>query len=420
MYVKKSYAFLLSILLIFGVVLAGCSSNEKSSGDEKVTLNIALWDENVSEVVDKSVALFEKEHPNVKVNITYTPFADYWAKLKTSAAGGSGPDIFWMNGPNFHQYASNGLIKDLQPLIEKDKIETSVYTPALVDLYTYEDHLYGMPYFLDSVALYYNKKLFDDAGLPYPDETWTWETIEEVGEKLTDKDKKIYGYIASNLSQQGYYNLIHQAGGYVINEDKTKSGYNLPETKEAFEFTKRLMDKGISPSAKTQVETKGDQIFGSGKAAMAPAISVIAPTYYEMLGENLGIAPLPKGKQKATIVHGLSWSMNDKTKHEDLAWELLKKLSGKEAGQYMGESGFSIPAYQEAESLWVESIPSINLKVFTDSLEFGVPYPISKDTEKWQNVEVKEFKEAFLGKKSIDEAAETVQKEMDEILKNEK
>lgn len=86
----------------------------------------------------------------------------------------------------------------------------------------------------------------------------------------------------------------------------------------------------------------------------------------------------------------------------------------------MGESGFSIPAYQEAESLWVESIPSINLKVFTDSLEFGVPYPISKDTEKWQNVEVKEFKEAFLGKKSIDEAAETVQKEMDEILKNEK
>lgn len=415
---RKPYSIILCVCLL--LIMAACSSSNQSSADGRVTLEVALWDQNISEVVDKSIDLFEKEHPNVKVNVTYIPFGEYWAKLRTSAMGGSGPDIFWMNGPNFYQYASKGLIKDLQPFIEKDQLDTSVYTPALVELYTYEDDLYGMPYFLDSVGLFYNKKLFDEAGVPYPDETWTWADIEEAGMKLTDKNKKVFGYIARFDNQQGYYNLIHQAGGFIINEKKTKSGFSTPESKDALLFTKKLMDKGISPSAKTQIETKADQIFGSGKAAMVPAISVIAPTYKEMLGDDLGVAPLPKGKQKATIVHGLSWAMNGKTKHEELAWELMKKLSGEKAGKFMGESGFSIPAYQEAETIWIESIPSLDLQVFTDSLAFGVPYPVSENTQKWQDTEVKEFKNYFLGKTSIDEAAEKVQKEMDKILESEK
>jgi len=149
---------------------------------------------------------------------------------------------------------------------------------------------------------------------------------------------------------------------------------------------------------------------------MLPQISVNAPVLYDMLGEDLGVAPLPKGKERATIIHGLSWVMNSNTKSEKLAWELLKTLSNKQSEQWLAETGFSIPAYKGTEDAWIKSIPSVDLQVFIDSLEFGVPYPVSENTTKWQDVENEEIQKMLLGQTSIDEATEAVAEKMNEIL----
>jgi multiple sugar transport system substrate-binding protein len=431
---KRHLALFFCVLLSMTMFLAACSkstnsaggsastndtSAKKSSGD-KVTLNVALWDENVTAVMNKSIEVYKKDHPNVDVKVTYTPWGDYWTKLKTSLAGKSGPDVFWMNGPNIYMYASLGLLKDIQPLIDAEKLDTSKYTKALVDLYTYKGHLYGLPYFLDSIGLYYNKELFDKAGIKYPDSSWTWDSLKENGAKLTDKSKGIYGFIAPISNQNGYYNFIHQAGGFVINPDKTKSGFDMPETLAAFNWMSDLMKQGISPSGQQQLETDPLQLFGSGKAAMFPGISVNSPQLYKMLGDKLGVAPLPQGKQKASIVHGLSWVMNKNTAHEKEAWELIKVLSGQDGEKLLADSGFSIPALKGTEDGWVKSIPSLNLQVFVDSLGFGVAYPVSKSTAQWQDVESKEIQDAFLGKKSFDEATKTIATKMNEILQKEK
>ncbi|GIO58029.1 MULTISPECIES: ABC transporter substrate-binding protein [Paenibacillus] len=415
----RKMSIILVFLFLFTAVMTGCGGSSGEAGGKKV-INVALWDENVKDTVNKSIELYKKNHPDVEVKVTYTPWADYWTKLKTSLAGNSGPDVFWMNGPNFYAYASKGWIKDLQPLIDESKLDTSVYTDALVNLYTYNDHLYGLPYFLDAVGLYYNKELFDKAGVSYPDGSWTWDTIEQNAAKLTDKQNGVYGYTALIDSQSGYYDLIHQAGGYIISEDKTKSGFDSPEALSAFQWEKKLMDQGYSPNAQQQLETKPLQLFGSGKAAMFPAISVSAPELYKLLGDKLGVAPLPAGKQKATIVHGLSWAMNEKTKHQQEAWDLIQVLSGKEGEQYLAESGFSIPAYKGTEEGWLKSIPSLDLKVFVDSLDFAVPYPVSERTAEWQDVETKELQDAYLGKKSFEEALKTIADKMNEILAEEK
>ncbi|MBJ9992213.1 MULTISPECIES: ABC transporter substrate-binding protein [Paenibacillus] len=415
----RKMSIILVFLFLFTAVMTGCGGSSGEAGGKKV-INVALWDENVKDTVNKSIELYKKKHPDVEVKVTYTPWADYWTKLKTSLAGNSGPDVFWMNGPNFYAYASKGWIKDLQPLIDESKLDTSVYTNALVNLYTYNDHLYGLPYFLDAVGLYYNKELFDKAGVSYPDGSWTWDTIEQNAAKLTDKQNGVYGYTALIDSQSGYYDLIHQAGGYIISEDKTKSGFDSPEALSAFQWEKKLMDQGYSPNAQQQLETKPLQLFGSGKAAMFPAISVSAPELYKLLGDKLGVAPLPAGKQKATIVHGLSWAMNEKTKHQQEAWDLIQVLSGKEGEQYLAESGFSIPAYKGTEEGWLKSIPSLDLKVFVDSLDFAVPYPVSERTAEWQDVETKELQDAYLGKKSFEEALKTIADKMNEILAEEK
>ncbi|WP_409293986.1 ABC transporter substrate-binding protein [Peribacillus sp. SCS-26] len=415
---KRLLVYLLLMVMVFA--MSACSSSKSSAGGKK-TLEVALWDENTKDAVNKSIEAFKKEHPDIKVNVTYSPWEEYWTKLKTSISGGKGPDVFWMNGPNFYQYASKGYIQDLEPYIKKDgDYKKDDYFPAVVDLYTYEGKLHAAPYFIDSVGLYYNKKFFDKKGIPYPDENWTWEDIEKVGGQLTDKKNGVYGYAFDvKANQQGYYNLIPQAGGYMISDDKTKSGFNSPEAKEAFHFVQKMIDKGIFPSAKTIMETEGKQLFISEKAAMLPGISVSAGEYKGVLGDNLGVAPLPKGKKPASIVHGIGWAMNKKTKNDDAAWDLIKALSGKEGNQVIAETGFSIPADKSISDVWLKSIPSLDLKVFLDAQQYGVPYPISEKTAEWQDIENKEIQGAYLGQKPLDEALDTVTEKMDKILKEE-
>lgn len=406
-------------IVILAVFLAACSG---SSGSKKQVLEVALWDENVSDAVEASIEAFNEKHPDVEVKVTYTPYANYWTKLQTSLGGGSGPDIFWMNGPNFYQYSTDGLIQNLEPFIKEDgEFNKEAYLPAVVDLYSMEGELYAAPYFTDAVGLYYNKKLFDDAGVDYPDESWTWEDIETVGEKLTNPDKGIFGYAAhTTVNQQGYYNLIHQAGGYIINEDKTKSGFDSPESKEAFAFIKNLIDKGISPSTQKQIETESKQLFMSNKLAMLPAISVNTPEFHEALGGKLAVAPLPKGQQEASIVHGIGWAMNDKVEDEDLAWELIKSLTSEQANTDIAESGYSIPAMQSTGDIWLESVPSMDLQVFLDAQKNGgVAYPISERTSEWQSIETKEIQSAFLEGTSINEALDRVAEGMNKILEEE-
>ncbi len=103
--------------------LTACSS--AASSNEKVTLTYGIWDKNQEPAMQQIVSAFEKQNPNITVNIELTPNADYWTKLQTAASAGTAPDVFWMNGPNFQLYASNG---QLAPL---DNVKTSDYPKAL-------------------------------------------------------------------------------------------------------------------------------------------------------------------------------------------------------------------------------------------------------------------------------------------------
>jgi len=395
--------------------------NTASNTGEQQTLEVALWSEAVDEAMQVSINQFQEDHPNVDVNITITPFGDYWTRLRTSLGGGSGPDVFWMNGPNLFQYVNSDLIENLQSYVDADEAyDVENYYSTVTGLYTHEEELYAAPYFLDSVGMFYNKELFDEAGVDYPDESWTWEDIETYGLELTNPEEGIYGYPAYTvIEQEGYYNMIHQAGGHVISEDRTESGYHLDETKEAFHFLQNLIDQGISPSTQSQIETVPQELFLSGRMAMLPAVSTNSALMMEGLGDNLGLAPLPQGEEQASIIHGIGWSMNPNTEDKDLAWALMESLTNEEGNRAIAESGYSIPAYMDMSDEWLASIPSIDLQVFLDAQDYGVIYPVSEKMAEWQAIEKEEIQNALLQGGSIDDALDTVAERMNGILETE-
>lgn len=413
---KKNLFLSAIIFLVAGVLIAcGGGTGKPSKGGQ--TIDVALWDENVKEIVDESIERFNEKHPDVKVNVTYTPFKDYWTKLKTGLNGGSGPDLFWMNGPNFNDYVDNGLIAEVEDTLAKGNVTKDEITSAILELYSKDDKLYGLPYFSDMVALYYNKALFDEKGIPYPDDTWDWSKVEEVGKELTDKENNIYGFGSAFSDQQGFYNYIPQNGGFILNEDKTASGYNTPEAIAALEWQYKFMTEGISPTAQEQVETELIQLFSSGRLAIWPALSVRAGQLYESLGDDLGVTVLPKGKERATVVHGISWAINAKSKEDEIIQDLALELAGKASQKQLSEAGFGIPTFIDQQDTWIDSIKELDLAPLIESMKNdGVAYPVSKNTAEWQKVQNDEIQKAFFGEQTIEEAVKKIDEAMNKIL----
>lgn len=415
---------LLSLITLMALlVVSACSdtsgSNKSSDDNEGVSITLGLWDEAQVSAYEPVIEKFEEENPNITVKVQPTPWDQYWTKLDTAATSDVLPDVFWMNGPNFNKYASNGILLPLDKYIEQGEIDLDNYPEALIDLYTYNEQNFAIPKDFDTIGLFYNKELFDEAGIEYPDETWGWDEVTEAAKKLTNKEDGIYG-IASHLNNQaGYYNTIYQAGGYILSEDQTEAGFDEPATIEGLQFWTDLIHKHeVSPTLAQMTDTKPRQFFESGKVAMVYDGTWMAGVYHETLQDKVDVAVLPKGKERATIIHGIGHAISANSKHQDESWKLLEFLSSKEAGEMFAETGMFIPAYNGTEDEWIESIPNMNLQAFIDMLDYSVPYPANENTPEWQTLEYDVLPKAWTGEESVEQNAEKLNEAIEKVLEN--
>lgn len=409
--------------VLMAVGLAACSSG---GGDEggPVTLRYGIWDENQRPALEEIVSAFEQENPDIDVKIEVTsPTDQYWTKLQTSATGGSAPDVFWMNGPNFQLYASEGVIKPLADLAGEGDVDTSAYPEALVDLYTYDDELYALPKDFDTIGLWYNKELFDEAGVDYPDETWTWDDVEGAAAKLTDPESRTWGIAAPAWSQENYFNTIFQAGGEVISEDGTALGFDDPATQEGLQFWVDLIEQGSSPGVQQMTDTAPGDLFKSGKVAMIYAGSWEPVGFVEDKGfaEKIDVAVLPEGPGgRATVIHGLGNTVFEGTEHPEEAWELVKYLGSQEAAEVFAATGTVIPAYNGTQQAWVDAYPQFNVQAYIDQLDDARPYPVSVNTSAWAEVMDEHLVKAWSGETSVADAAAAIDAEGEVKLAEEK
>lgn len=409
----------LALCLVAGLVACSGGSN---NGSSKVTLTYAMWDQNYQPAIEQAIREFEDAHPNIKVNIELTPWSQYWTKLDTGATGGELPDVFWMNNINYVKYATNGIIAPLDDRMEADQVDASIYPDGVLDYYAYEGKHYGLPFEMSSIGLFYNKKLFDAANLPYPDETWDWDDVRNAAEKLTDPANGVWGIASTMSTEANYYNTIYQNGGYIISEDKMTSGLDRPEAIEGIQFWVDFIAKKQSPSAAQMSETSSEKLFESGKIAMLYDGSWIVKEFADIdyTKENVDVTVLPKGKVSANIVAATAMSLNAKTKHPQEAWELLRYMASKEAALIYSSTGSFITAVNGTQEGWVKSIPFFNLQAFIDSAtKFPKAFPTSKDTMKWFTLEEEYMLKAWSQEISVEEMAKQLAQKVNELLAQE-
>ncbi|HOA55651.1 MAG: extracellular solute-binding protein [Acetivibrionales bacterium] len=181
-----------------------------------MTITYGLWDSNQAVGFEKMAAEFMQANRDIKIEIQLNGWSDYWTALDAAATAGTLPDTFWMHSNNFYRYASNEMMMTLDSFIDSsDKIDLNNYPEGLVTLYNFNNKQYCVPKDFDTIGLWYNKTMFDEAGLDYPDETWTWDDLYEAAKILTKPDKSQYGFLAAMHNQEGFYNICLVVSNFI-------------------------------------------------------------------------------------------------------------------------------------------------------------------------------------------------------------
>ena len=296
---------------------------------EKVTFRMTTWAgegeaKELQELVLDKINAAQSEYEIVHEAAP----ADYYTKIQTALAGGTGADFLWLSQEYVAGYASRGALLDLTEVLKTVDAPTAKvegYFPKVMNTAVYQDKVYGLPWISQPVVLYYNPALFDAAGIAYPDDTWDWAKFAETAKALTKDDQ--YGFSANGWPP--LHMFIWQAGGEVISEDLASSPIDSPEAIAGAEFYKSLIFNGdCCPTEDVLLEQGFSEMFKAGKVAMF--MGGASDTFESADGVALDIraAVPPKGpKSRTTFAWTGSTVVNAKVANPDLAAKALVALT---------------------------------------------------------------------------------------------
>ena len=427
---KKFLTVLLCVGMAMGL-LAGCGDGDASTdgqngseGEEESVsgeVRMAYWDVSFDGYLNRCIEEFNKLYPDVEIILEPSTSGEFWTKLEAASTGGSAADVFWMNGPNITKYARGGVLMPIDEFLEDSELDLGNYPESMVQLYNIDGKQYGVPFCFDTVGVWYNKDIFDEAGVPYPEDDWTWEEMVDIARQLTREDGSVYGIAAPVANQTAFYNTICAMGGEVISEDKKSSGYDKPETQAGIQCWVDLQKEGLSPSLASLTESPADAQFLSGRVAMYWNGSWFASTVAASeLSDSIDVAELPSlNGTKATVIHGSINAISKNTENPVAAWKWVEFLSGETANTICAEEGV-IPAMEGTAEKWVSAHPQYNLQSFiTSAEEYSYPYPVSANTAVWNQYETDYLKQAYGLEMEVKEACDLLAEKMNEALAKE-
>jgi multiple sugar transport system substrate-binding protein len=319
---------LLTTLLILTLVI---SMVPALAQDEPVTITFSTW-AGVEEAAELQEILDEINAVSERFQIVHSPIpADYYTQVQTQLAGGVGADMYWIDQNNM-ALAADGVFLGLTDCLADAEPETagdlSDYYPGILAVNEHEGEIYGLPWIAQPVVTYFNRGMFDEAGLDYPTADWTWDDFVDMAKALTldlngDGEIDQWGFI--NNGWPPPFIFIWQAGGELISEDFTEAPIDSPEFLEGFEFwLSTIYNPEMSPSAETISEQGFGEMFKAGRIAMF--MGGAADDLDRVEGLDVGVVPVPRHPEtgsQTTFAWNASTVISGHTPNPEVACEAL-------------------------------------------------------------------------------------------------
>ncbi|UCD55688.1 MAG: sugar ABC transporter substrate-binding protein [Candidatus Omnitrophota bacterium] len=386
----KKLSLVLTTSLVISLSLFGCGrqgADTVSGGKKPVVIKATFWgapDE--LNIITNIIKKWQKSHPDIIVKLEHTPYRGYIDKLLTRIAGRSAPDIICTEVDLFVTFQSKDVLLDLTPYVNADPaLNTDDFYPEIIDRFSVKGKLYAIPRDTAPFAcVYYNKKLFDEEGIPYPTDDWDVYDMLDKAKKLTktspDGRTLRYGFYA-----WAWQNFIYSFGGKLVDKVKNpkKCMLNSKRSIEGLKFYSDLINKyKVHPTTTAMANlAMGVQgMFMTERLAMFSSGIWETPGLRRIDNFEWDVVMFPKGPTgiRGFGTGGTGYCILKSTKHPKEAFEVLKALAGQKAQAMLAETGLTQPAIKSIAETWANDakIPK-NKKMLIEAMQHVIYDPFT-------------------------------------------
>lgn len=339
---RRSWApalFAALLAAVVALVASGCGGDDSSdaTGGSGEPVEITFWHgqtQGVAKLLEKMIEEFNASHPDIVVSKDSGGVNSDRMLQKVTAGlqAGTYPDIAYIYGSDLANLAVGDQLVNLTDAIDSGEIDWDRFEQPAIDAVTVDGQPRAVPAFIDNLAIVYNKDIFDDAGVDYPTDDWSWDDFLSAAAELNDTDAGIAGFGWPGTGDEDttwrIWPMIWQGGGEIVNEDGDAVGFDGESGEQALEQVARAADDGSVYIDSTAGAERMQQLFASGKMAMNVAGPYTLPEYVDA-GVNYGVAELPSFTDEHTTIAGPdTWAVFDNGDAQvDAAIEFLNWFS---------------------------------------------------------------------------------------------
>ena len=358
------------ILAIFGLICLLCACNPK---ENRTVIQFASWvSKSEIDIIKPLLEDFEEENPDIKVDFMHIP-QNYFQKIHLLFASNTPPDVIFINNLYLPVYANADVLEPIG-----DNADCSFYEENVLKSLSWNGKLYAVPRDVSNLVIFYNKNLFDKAGLSYPSDKWTFREFLEMAKKLT-----VDGRFGVSFEEDSLFFLpyLMSEGGGILSDDLSRIIIDELQSVKGLKFYADLRKKyHVAPKAEESASATMAQMFLQGKIAMHLSGRWLVPKYREEADFDWDIAPFPKG-DKGSIVQldSSGWAVSKNSKHKKEAFMLVNYLSSKQSIEKLTKSGLIVPARQDVQNseYFLDNKKPEHAKVFLDVIKTSKPTPVN-------------------------------------------
>jgi multiple sugar transport system substrate-binding protein len=404
-------------LALVPLTLAGLALAQQTT-----TLNFFSFttDANHVKALESVIGAFQKENPSIKINYTTAPFDSYFTKLQTDVAAGQAPDVFELNYENFVTFASRNTLRDLTPFIRNDpSLAADTFYPAAQNAFRYANLQYGLPITFSTVVLFYNKDLFDKAGVAYPTKAWTWNDELAAAKKLTDASKRVWGTFQP-VQFWEFYKVAVQAGGGLRVSPTVQ--IDTARNREALHWLvdKVLVHKVMPSTAEMSGVGDGD-LFVNGQLAMIHT-GIWMFDAFSKANFKWDIALEPGGRQRGTHFFSNAAVVSRTSRNAEAAYKWVKFLAASPfTAKTRIDTSWELPALSLSQranvAAYLDKPQPANREAVFESLQYAVTPPVVANQSQLQDIINQELEAAKLGTKTVEQALASAQQRVQALVR---
>lgn len=398
------------------LLLAGCAPRTSDA------LSFSTWG-SIDEIdtLKPLLAEFQRANPDVPVKLVHIP-DEYPHKVRLMAASHTMPDVLFMENQTLPGFARRGVLRDLRPMLahDPDLKASDFYGPCLQAL-SYRGALYAIPRDLSNLVIFYNKRLFDEAHVPYPTAAWTYEDMVARAQRLTKGDTQWgIGFAPFPIYWLPY---LWSDGVDVMDPGLNRCTLQDPATVASLHRYLDLRARyHIAPTEAQVGNVRMAQLFAQGKLAMMVGGRWVVPGFRKKIQFPWDVAPFPRGKTGSVVDADASgWAISANCRQPEKAWRLIKFLASKKSISAFTQSGLIVPSRPDvANSPAFFSGPPASSRVFLDVIPASRPTltPPSYDEIEYELIDG--LPAAWNGDQNLEDTLKPISRRIDALLQEDK